>query len=117
MTLKQLTIIKNKWQKWLRLRDWEIEIKLVRERDMRTRGNAGEITYNLQHKTATMAILDNVDREGGDTNDHEYCIVHEMLHLLLPGVAPDSGTLDRDLFEQGLNMIAGALLNRETTND
>jgi len=111
MNKKQIEVLKNKWQKRLRLRDWDIEINLVRERDMKWKGNSGIISYNLQHKTATMSILDNIDRENVDIDDYEHCIVHEMLHLLLPGFSPDRGTLDNDLYEQGLNMIAEALLN------
>ena len=110
MNQKQLNVLKNKWQKRLRLMDWEIEVNLIRQNKMKNPNNVGEASYNVQRKTATLNILCSMDRDNNDVGGYESDIVHEMLHLLLPGFTPGQGTLDHDLYEQGLNMIVEALL-------
>jgi len=44
MTRKQLNVLKNKWQKRLRLMDWDIEINSLRQSDMMIQGNIGEVS-------------------------------------------------------------------------
>lgn len=71
------------WQKRLRLQDWIIKVKLVRERDMNLDGVQGEVFWVIEKKMATIRILDPIDYPPNEMEpqDMENILVHELLHL------------------------------------
>jgi len=101
-----------KWQRILRLQDWNVRTSIVRERDMRTSGGNAEISVNIQHRLADLRLLDPIDFNPNDHNpqDMEQHLVHELLHIhLWPFTEELNGPL-ADAEEQAINMIAGALI-------
>jgi len=99
------------WQKVLRLQDWDLEVDIVRDRDMPECCN-GHLAINVQWKLATISILAGVDRVRRDIGVEEVDLVHELLHVVFHNLHPDNGgvSLTHDLFEQGLNLVAEALV-------
>ncbi len=100
------------WQRILRLQDWDVRTSIVRARDMRTKESNAEITVNIQHRSATIRIIDpnDYDRENVNPQDMERHLVHELLHIhLWPFTDELTGPL-ADAEEQAINMITGALI-------
>ena len=69
------------WQEKLRLRDWMVEISIVRERDMHNDEANAEIYRNTANKTAYINIADPIDFDDRRPEDMEWLLVHELLHL------------------------------------
>lgn len=67
----------NKWQDILRLRDWDIQVRLV-ETEWR---KSGDIKMDMEGKKAVMLI----NSKPKSTNLEEL-VVHELLHLKLWGM-------------------------------
>lgn len=67
----------NKWQDILRLRDWDIKLKIV-DKEWR---KSGDIKIDMDDKKAVMLINNNPK----STNSEEL-VVHELLHLKLWGM-------------------------------
>lgn len=71
-----------KWQKLLRLQDWDIHIYIKRAQDFHISESQGEVTWNLPRKEAIIRLLDPIDYGERDwSQDHEVTLVHELLHL------------------------------------
>ena len=70
------------WQKQLRLRDWTVRAKVVRQRDIPTGEQAYSFTNTLL-KDARILLLDPVDYDETQPPplDHEHDLVHELQHL------------------------------------
>ena len=73
-TLEELI---NKWQDILRLRDWDIKLKIV-ETEWR---KSGDIKIDMDDKKAFMLINNNPK-----STNLEELVVHELLHLKLWGM-------------------------------
>lgn len=67
----------NKWQDILRLRDWDIKLKIV---DTEWR-KSGDIKIDMDDRKAVMLINNNPK-----TTNLEELVVHELLHLKLWGM-------------------------------
>jgi hypothetical protein len=67
----------KKWQNILRLRDWDIKLKIV-ETEWR---KSGDIKIDMDDKKAVMLINDNPK-----STNLEELVVHELLHLKLWGM-------------------------------
>lgn len=67
----------KKWQDVLRLRDWDIKLKIV-ETEWR---KSGDIKIDMDDKKAVMLINDNPK-----STNLEELVVHELLHLKLWGM-------------------------------
>lgn len=67
----------DKWQDILRLRDWDIRLKIV-EKEWR---KSGDIKMDMDDKKAVMLINDNPK-----STNLEELVVHELLHLRLWGM-------------------------------
>ena len=67
----------NKWQDILRLRDWDIVIKIV-ETEWR---KSGDIKVDMDDKTAVLLI-----NQSPRCENTEELVVHELLHLKLYGM-------------------------------
>ncbi|MFZ5353103.1 MAG: hypothetical protein ACOZCL_10330 [Bacillota bacterium] len=73
----KLTEYLSKWQDILRLRDWDIQLRLV-ETEWR---KSGDIKIDMDDKKAVMLINSNPK-----STNLEELVVHELLHLKLYGM-------------------------------
>lgn len=104
------------WQKKLRLQDWIIDAKIVRQRDMSQPDRVGEISSNLHNKVALISILDPVDYDDWGKQDMESTLVHELLHLHFAGIDYHFGNNDNVyhvLEEQAIESITSGLISSE----
>jgi hypothetical protein len=67
----------NKWQNILRLRDWDVAIKMVEAKWRKS----GDIKIDLEDKKAVLLINQN-----SKCKNIEELVVHELLHLKLYGM-------------------------------
>jgi len=76
LSKQKLNQILKKWQKKLRLTDWNLSIKIIefKRKDYR---QSGDIKVSTSKKKATILLTNNPFR------DEEKVIVHELVHLLL----------------------------------
>jgi len=74
---KQIDVLLTKWQKILRLRDWDIKLVLV---DKKWR-KSGDIKIDRDNQMAALLIHGSVPEE-----QLEEVVVHELLHLRLYGM-------------------------------
>jgi len=80
----------TRWQDRLRLRDWDITIKVVRTPWRKS----GDIQADLENKTATILV-----NQKPKCQDLEEIVVHELLHIKLYG-------LDQ-MIEELINILYG----------
>jgi len=102
-----------RWQSVLRLRDWDIELRFVRQHDLPTDA-VGGVTWGLNARMATVSLLDPVDADPEapeSIRDSEATLVHELVHVVLARVS--STETDRISYEQGIDALARALLGLE----
>ena len=111
------------WQQVLRLQDWDVRVRFAREREM-VAGHSGEVEMDLEGKRAVVRLLDQVDYAPNEEwpQDHEYTLVHELVHLHLEpvfvamGGGPAKGSAAHVALEQAVHAIAGALVNLRRRN-
>jgi len=104
------------WQEKLRLRDWIINVKIMRQREMSQSDRLGEIQFNVYKKTALISILDPVDHDDWFEQDMENTLVHELLHLHFSGISYHFGKDDNVydmLEEQAIESITNGLISLE----
>ena len=85
MTLEELQNLCVKWQRILRLQDWDVEIVFVRQSEI---DEADARCFpNLSRKEAKIKILDPMDFHGerlegaGSSSNIETLVIHELIHL------------------------------------
>ena len=74
-----LTKMASKWQKILRLQDWEVTIDFYRAREFSNSDALGECTFNINSREGFIKILNPTDYDG--EYNLEWIVVHELLHL------------------------------------
>jgi hypothetical protein len=77
ISLDKINDVINKWQDILRLRDWDIQVRIV-ENEWR---KSGDIKIDADDKKAVMLINSNPK-----STNLEELVVHELLHLKLWGM-------------------------------
>lgn len=102
------------WQKRLGLEDWDIEIHLVRQKqlDRRTWGNA---EWDPDRKSAIISVLDPRDynlKGSSMKMDMECTIVHELVHIQVAPLDARSEQVREDV----VNRIMTALVNHPCPN-
>lgn len=101
---EQLEEACERWQSALRLRDWDVEVRIVRGLE-----RTGSVTYDVGLRCAIISLLDPQDypADAIQEQDHERTLVHELLHLHF--AALDSlivATPGDVVLEQGINSCA-----------
>lgn len=111
-----LNALCTKWQRILRLQDWDVKILFARGFDL-TAGKQGTIEWVSKKKSAFVKILDPQDYEPAIRwpQDVEKTVVHELLHLHYAPIDDTEG-LREMILEQAVECIATALisLDRQT---
>jgi hypothetical protein len=107
---KQLDKWLKEWQNILRLQDWDIRIRLVKQPELVREGIEGESQVQQTNKTGSIRILHPDEynaRWKPGTQNIERVLVHELLHFHLDGLdVPESR--HREL-EQAIECIEPAL--------
>lgn len=121
LTQEQLEQKLRYWQKRLRLQDWIIEVRLVREREL-DGDYAAQVNWVLPKKMASVHILDQIDYppELMGERDMENDLVHELLHLHLAPIHEHFGegnSLYSMFEEQAIESIAFGLVDAERNGD
>jgi len=108
----------KKWQKNLRLEDFDVVISLKRFVDLNLGDSTASIRVNEWHKCATIYLLDPIDYILSNYADMiwgydmEDGIVHELLHIpMFPYTPEDKETLEYTALEVCISTMANALLN------
>ena len=124
MTNEQLQALCREWQQVLRLQDWDVRCKFVRQREMTDSGCAGECRFQLEKKQAVIYVIDPIDWPPNCAwpQDVEKTLVHELLHLHMAPFQPSHDTLEHVMMEQAIESIATGLVrlrraNSEVTSD
>ncbi len=100
----------RKWTRILRLLDWDIEVEVKRYHEMPH--DLGRAHVNRAGKQARIELLDPFDFCLACTwtdRDMEITLVHELLHVHLPGDL-DAGEGTSVMYEAGIDAIAQALV-------
>src|SRR6478736_5190135 len=73
------------WQKRLHLEDWRVDVRIVRNSELRPE-TLGNLKWNNVSRTACIKVLNPLDYQipAGDVpEDMEYTVLHELVHLQL----------------------------------
>lgn len=104
---KQLTL----WQSLLSLRDWNIDIRIVRQWEMSDPTTLAECSWYIHRKDAVIRVLHPHDLAGlshhflnGEEADYDTSLVHELLHLHFAPL--DNGEDTEIPIEQAINAIS-----------
>ena len=110
-----LAKLASKWQKILRLQDWEVTIDFYRAREFTNADALGECTFNINSREGFIKILDPIDYEG--EYDLEWIVVHELLHLHFAGWTAKNNYECPVSGEQAIDSIAQALTRLNKAGD
>ena len=103
------------WQKVLCLQDWQVEVSVVREKQMSVEGLA-ECHWQIKKRWAVVNLRDYVDFDPDwfGSRDMELSLVHELLHM--HAAAFDDYEVDTPkevALEQAIHAISTALVELE----
>ena len=110
-----LSKVASKWQKILRLQDWEVTIDYYRARDFTNADALGECTFNLNSREGFIKILHPTDYDGD--YDLEWIVVHELLHLHFADWTAKNNYECPVSGEQAIDSIAQALTRLNKAGD
>lgn len=108
--LKEAAHFVEQWQDILGLASWDITVTYGDPGEMTQRGALAEVAANWEREQAEIRLLPPalIDWQSEDV---EYAIVHELLHLVFWHFMPPADQpLARELFEQSLNRVARAFV-------
>jgi hypothetical protein len=99
----------REWQKILRLQDWDIKVKIVRQDALRNLDDQANVNCCLANKQALIKLVDPIDypRDTEWEQDHERSLVHELLHLHFWGFADKERETEE---EQAVCALASAFV-------
>jgi hypothetical protein len=99
-----------KWQKILRLQDWDVKIDLAPASKMADK--QGDVEWVKSQKTAKIRILEPSHYPADHTypQDCEQTVVHELVHLHFAPVDRYNEGPQEMLLEQAVDLIAWALV-------
>lgn len=112
MTQKQLEVLLAEWQAALRLLDWTISARFVRDGEL-DGGAIAQCKCTIERKIATIKILR--PGRGPDDSPHprdpESDLIHELLHVHFAPFEPQSWESPKGVaMEQAIDLIAEALV-------
>lgn len=122
MSVEEAVASCDRWQKVLRLQDWDIVLEIVRRHKMASPTCVGQTEMDCYHR-AMIKLCDPVDlmSEDWDANkDMELTLVHELVHMHMYDIRikeerHGETTTEWLAAERAIDMLAGALvkLSRE----
>jgi hypothetical protein len=82
MTTRKLQSLLAKWQKILRLQDWDVTIEFKRYNFFNGEYNVAKTIFREAIKSANVFIMADIDRfDANLSKDIELDVVHELIHL------------------------------------
>ena len=89
MTQKKLEQLVRKWQRILRLQDWEMEVKQVGHNDFLEDGRCAQLEASANQRAAIIKIIkpDQFRMWNDKKQDIELDIVHEQAHIYFQTIA------------------------------
>lgn len=109
------------WQEVLALRDWNLDIQIVRPWDMEESSSLAECDWYLERKDAFIRVLHPNDLGSvqrffidGEEADYDISLVHELLHLHF---APFDHDEHEVVQEQAINAISRGLVHLYRKNN
>lgn len=114
-TQEELEALCRTWQERLRLQDWDVSVRLVRHRDMSLRDSHACCEWQTPKMRALIQIEAEVDAMPQNdwhhsATDHEYSVVHELLHLHFAPLNVENGSPEDTAQEIAIHRIALALV-------
>lgn len=110
---------RQKWQKILRLQDWDVDIEIVRCHALGNELALAECTVGPNKRAAVLRVADDRDERFDvfpKCKDDEVTVVHELLHIFTEQFAPvqksDDGILDEreTHMEQMVHAVSTAMV-------
>ncbi len=100
------------WQQVLGLQDWNIQVEILRERDLRLDDAAAETCIKFIQKVAIIRLIDPLDYGEGTerfiiAQNMEKHLLHEMLHIFFSNIEDDIGEYHAKLLHQHIDVLAG----------
>ena len=110
-----------KWQKILRLQDWQVFVEVKRRRDMPEdyKDCYGLCQPNISSKQAVITIRSEFDHDDQPLPyDMEQVIVHELLHLYTAdlSVLETPGSFEYIAMEQMIELLSWAFITLDRKN-
>lgn len=114
MAKPNLQKLLKKWQKILRLEDWDIQIRWARSYELAEASSVAENLRDVPNKRCDVRVLDPIDFVNSvwPERDYELDIVHELLHTHVEAFAREFNGTD-NLKEQVIETLAKALVALE----
>jgi hypothetical protein len=111
--LDRLEELLEEWKSILHLEQWDISLRIRRQKDFLEGDNQGEITFNRVECQAIIHILDPIDWVDILFNqDMEKTLVHELLHIIYADFEPeDSDSLQYTLWHRSIDSMARVLVS------
>lgn len=116
MTSKQLNSAVTKWQKRLRIQDWDIETELVSRGDIIDRIDADVLgaCHCMDTKKKAQILLLHPTELSPKDDSLETILVHEMLHIVMPvqdlNIKVDNGNPVYIAYERIVDQLARTLV-------
>ena len=103
----------EEWKSILHLEQWDIVLRISRQKDFLEEDGQGEVTFNDVECQAIIRILDPVDwTDTPFKQDMEVTLVHELLHLVCAYFEPeDSNSLQYTLWHRSIDSMARVLVS------
>lgn len=100
------------WQRRLKLTDWDVQVLICRDGKMDAEDACGTCYWQDTKRRAVVRLLDPVDYPPDSLwpQDHEYTLVHELLHLWFAPLHAEDGTPAGVAEELAIHRLAEALL-------
>lgn len=119
MDIGEMENLCSEWKNRLRLQQWEVAIRIARQKEFEDKNSQGECHWTLSTALATIKILDPIDYP--DTpfaQDMEKTLVHELLHLKFCDFAKtETGSLEDVMMERAVDHLARALVELKRSGD
>jgi len=111
----------KKWQKILRLQDWEVFVEVKRRRELPEdlQDCYGYCLPNLTTKQAIITIRASIDHDDQPLPfDLEQVVVHELLHLFTADLNffEDARSLEHIAMEQMIELLSWAFITLDRKN-
>lgn len=111
--IDRLEELLEEWKSILHLEQWDIVLRISRQKDFLEEDSQGEVTFNDVDCQAIIRILDPVDwTDTPFKQDMEVTLVHELLHLVYAYFEPeDSNSLQYTLWHRSIDSTARVLVS------
>ena len=107
MTKEELEERCAHWQKLLRLQDWTVEIRILRQWDMERENCMAYVLRFPPKRHAVICFRDSIDDEphGWPREDMEQSLIHELIHCHITPFEPADDAPEWTAMEQAIHSL------------